>query len=49
MSAHELEFAIDRLLERWERNFMRPRHRKVLRETPLAQWTHRERTKRKTK
>jgi hypothetical protein len=32
MSAHELELAIDALVERWKRNFMRPRRRSVLRE-----------------
>jgi hypothetical protein len=35
--------ALDALVDSWPRNFMRPRHRQVLRETPLGKWWHRER------
>lgn len=45
MSAHELELAIVVLVECWQRNFLRARHRSVLFETPLARWVHRERAK----
>jgi hypothetical protein len=41
----ELELAIVALIAHWQRNFLRPRHRSVLRETSLAKWAHRERRK----
>jgi len=31
------------LTDSWQRNFLRPRHPKVLRETPMGRWWHKER------